>query len=262
MLPILFELGPLTIHTVSIFHTGGILIGVYWLYKQALKNKLDGQKIADLSVTIVIWAVIGARLFSIFFDGSLQWYLQNPLNMLMLWKGGFTFYGGFLFGLISGIWYIRKHALDVWKIGDMAAPGLALGIAFGRIGCFFSGDSYGKPTDLPWGVTFTDPMSMAPTGIELHPTQIYSTLILLLVFGTLLWWKRRQKFKGELFLAFMLLYPVVRSIVEVFRDDPRGVYLDGFISTSQIISILVIIPAIWLYFLKWKQYKKQTHQTT
>jgi phosphatidylglycerol:prolipoprotein diacylglycerol transferase len=145
--------------------------------------------------------------------------------------------------------------MDMWQISDMAAPGLALGIAFGRLGCFFSGDSYGKPTDLPWAVTFTDPLSMAPTGVPLHPTQIYSTLVLLVVFGVLLWWKKHQRFKGELFLAFMMLYALVRSFVEIFRDDPRGVYLDGLISTSQIISLLVVIPALWLYFKKLRQYK-------
>ena len=90
----------------------------------------------------------------------------------MLWNGGFTFYGGFLFGLGAGIFYVRKHKLDLWQISDLAAPGLALGIAFGRIGCFFSGDSFGKLTEVPWAVTFSDPLSMAPTGVPLHPTQL------------------------------------------------------------------------------------------
>jgi phosphatidylglycerol:prolipoprotein diacylglycerol transferase len=78
---------------------------------------------------------------------------------------------------------------------------------------------------------------------------------LLVVFGVLLWWKKQQRFKGELFLAFIMLYALVRSFVEIFRDDPRGVYLDGLISTSQIISLLVVIPALWLYFKKLRQYK-------
>ena len=141
------------------------------------------------------------------------------MKILMLWNGGFTFYGGFLFGLGAGIWYVRKHNLDLWQVSDMAAPGLALGIAFGRLGCFFSGDSFGKPTDLPWAVTFTDSMSMAPTGIPLHPTQIYSTLVLLVVFGILLWWQKQQRFKGEIFLVFIMLYSVARSFVEIFRND-------------------------------------------
>ncbi|MEO9886035.1 MAG: prolipoprotein diacylglyceryl transferase [Balneola sp.] len=256
MLPILFEIGPLTIQTVSLFHTGGILIGIWWLYKQAKNHSVDPQKILDLSLVVVLWAIIGARLFSILFDGSLQWYLQNPLKMLMLWNGGFTFYGGFLFGLGAGIWYIRKHKMDGWKISDMAAPGLALGIAVGRLGCFFSGDSYGKPADVAWAVTFTDSLSMAPTGIPLHPTQLYSVVVNLVVFGALLLWQKKQRFKGELFLVFMMLYAIVRSFVEMFRDDPRGVYLDGIISTSQIISIGVFLIAAILYY---KKFKKRPH---
>lgn len=262
MLPILFKLGPLTIHTVSLFHTGGILLGIWWMYREARKVGEDSQKIMDMALVVVIWSIVGSRLFSILFDGNLQWYLQHPTHMLMLWNGGFTFYGGFLFGLGAGIWYIRKHNMDVWKISDLAAPGLALGIAFGRLGCFFSGDSYGKPTDLPWGVTFTDPMSMAPTGVALHPTQIYSSIVVLLVFFALLAWRKRQRFKGELFLAFVMMYSLVRSFVEIFRNDPRGVYLDGLISTSQIISLLVVIPALWLFFKKLKAYKKPGYQTS
>lgn len=255
MLPILFKIGPVTIYTVSLLHTAGIVIGIWWLVREARKNFMDPQRMMDLALVIVVWSAVGARLFSVLFDGSLSFYLQNPLHILMVWKGGLTFYGGFLFGLAGGWWYIRKHNLDTWKISDMAAPGLALGIAVGRLGCLASGDSYGKPTDLPWGVTFSDPLSLAPTGIALHPTQVYSTLVLLMVFGALLIWKRHQRFKGELFLAFVMLYSLVRSFVEIFRNDPRGVYLEGLISTSQIISLIVVIPALWLFFKKLKHFK-------
>jgi len=256
MLPILLKIGPITIYTVSLLHTAGILTGIWWMYKEAQKAGAHTQELLDLSAIIVVWSIIGSRVFSILFDGSLKWYLQHPVHMLMLWNGGFTFYGGFLFGLAAGIWYIRKHNLDAWRISEWAAPGLALGIAVGRLGCFASGDSYGKPTDLPWGVTFTDPHSLAPTGVTLHPTQIYSTLVLLIVFGMLLWWRRRQHYKGELFLVFMILYGLVRSLVEIFRNDPRGVYLNGLITTSQIISLIVVIPALWLFLNKLKKYNK------
>jgi len=85
---------------------------------------------------------------------------------------------------------------------------------------------------------------------------------LLAVFGILLWWRKRQRFKGELFLAFIMLYALVRSFVEIFRNDPRGVYLDGLISTSQIISLLVVIPALWLFVKKLRQYKRLRIETS
>lgn len=253
MYPILFKLGPITIYTVGVLHALAIAVAVWWAYRHTQKAGIDPKQFLDLAVIIIVWAVIGARVFSILFDGSLSGYLRNPHKMLMVWEGGFTFYGGFIFGLAAGVWYVQKHKWNSWKVADLMAPALALGLTVGRLGCFFSGDSFGKPTNLPWAVTFSSPYSAAPTGIPLHPTQIYSVITNFIVFGILLWWQKRQKFQGELFLIFMMLYAVTRSFVEVFRNDPRGVYLNGLISTSQIISILVAGAAVWLYFNRSKR---------
>lgn len=247
MYPILLKIGPLTIQTVSIFHSSAIFIGGFWVYHYAAKEKLDKEKVFDMLVLITIFSVLGARIFSILFDGGLAWYLSNPLEIFALWNGGFTFYGGFIFGVVAGIWYIRKHQLKFWKLADLFAPALALGLAIGRIGCFMSGDSYGKPTNLPWAVTFTDPHSVAPLNVPLHPTQIYSVITNFFIFLILLWWKKKQKFTGELFLIFVILYSITRSFVEIFRNDPRGVYFGGIVSTSQIISLIVILMAIFFY---------------
>lgn len=253
MYPILFKIGPLTIQTVSIFHTLGFYIGIYWVVKNAKKYKFDKDKILELALVITVFSIIGARVFSILFDGSLNYYLNHPADMLKVWNGGFTFYGGFIFAVIAGLWYIKKHKFDLWSVTDLFAPALALGLAIGRIGCFASGDSYGKPTDLPWAVIYTDSHSMAPVGIPIHPTQLYSVITNSLIFLFLIYLKKKQQFKGENFVIFLILYSITRSFVEKFRDDPRGVYLNGLISTSQVISIFVIITGILLYtFLKKK----------
>jgi phosphatidylglycerol:prolipoprotein diacylglycerol transferase len=257
MYPILFKIGPIPIHTYGVLHALAFAVGVWWAYREAKRVQIDPQRILDLTVVIFIWSLVGARVFSVLFDGNLNWYLKNPHEILAVWKGGLTFYGGFLFGLAAGAWYVHKHRLNGWKIADIIAPGLALGAAVGRLGCFFSGDSFGKPTDLPWAVTFSDPHGLAPIDISLHPTQIYSVFTNLAVFGILLWWRKRQKFQGELFLVFMVLYAVTRSFVEVFRNDPRGVYLDGLISTSQIISILVVVGAVIFLISRSKQFEKR-----
>jgi phosphatidylglycerol:prolipoprotein diacylglycerol transferase len=260
MYPILFKIGPFPIHTFGVLHGLAFAVGVWWSYRAAQRAGLKPEKIVDLSVVIFIWSLVGARVFSVLFDGNLSWYLQNPHEIIAVWKGGLTFYGGFLFGLAGGVWYVRKHGLGGWQVADIMAPALALGAAIGRLGCLASGDSFGKPTDLPWAVTFSDPHGLAPVGIALHPTQIYSVLTNLAVFGILLWWRKRQKFKGELFLVFMILYAATRSFVEIFRDDPRGVYLDGLISTSQIVSIVVAAAAIVYYIARSKQRgKKRTY---
>jgi phosphatidylglycerol:prolipoprotein diacylglycerol transferase len=257
MYPILFKIGPIPVHAFGVLHALAFAIGVWWAYREAKRAQIDAQRVLDLTVVIFIWSLVGARLFSVLFDGNLTWYLQNPHEILAVWKGGLTFYGGFLLGLVAGVWYVQKHHLKGWQIADIFAPGVALGAAIGRLGCFFSGDSFGKPTDLPWAVTFTDPHGLAPVGIAIHPTQIYSFITNLLVFGILLWWRKRQKFQGELFLVFLVLYAVTRSFVEIFRNDPRGVYLDGLISTSQIISLLVLGVAVAFLISRSKQFTKR-----
>lgn len=258
MYPVLVKIGPFTIQTVSVFHSLGIYLGAFWVYHYAEKQNLDREKILELIVLIIIFSILGARIFSILFDGSLTWYLKNPLKMFAVWNGGFTFYGGFIFGAAAGVWYIKKYKFNFWKLTDLFAPALALGLAVGRIGCFMSGDSFGKPSDLPWAVTFTSPNSMAPTGIPLHPTQIYSVITNTFIFILLLVWKKKQKFIGELFLIFVILYSITRSFVEIFRNDPRGVYFNGLISTSQIISFLAILISIIFYYkLRYGEYYEE-----
>ena len=260
MWPILLKIGPFTLQTVALLHTLGIMTAIWWAWRKAPSAGIEQESIINLSWILVIWAIIGSRIFSILFDGSLSWYLSHPVQMLMLWNGGFTFYGGFVFATVAGIWYVNKHNMNGWKVADLLAPAMALGIAVGRLGCLASGDSYGKPTNMPWAITFTNPHAMAPTGIPLHPTQLYSVSVLLLVFGLLWYWQRRQKFDGELFLVFMMAYAVVRSFVEIFRNDPRGVYLHGLISTSQIISLFVFGLGSWLY-LRRRQSQHKLLQT-
>lgn len=257
MYPILFKIGPFPVHTFGVLHALAFGVGVWWAYRGAKRYGLEPQRIIDLSVVIFIWALVGARIFSVLFDGNLKWYLEHPHEILAVWKGGLTFYGGFLFGLAAGVWYLKKHHLNGWKIADIMAAGLALGGAVGRLGCFFSGDSFGKPTDLPWAVTFFDPHGLAPTGVPLHPTQFYSVITNLLVFGALIWWRKKQKFEGEIFLVYLLLYAVTRSFVEVFRNDPRGVYFDGLISTSQIISLIIAAVAVVFILSRSKQFAKR-----
>lgn len=257
MYPVLFRIGSFPIHTYGVLHALAFVAAVWWAYRQAKRARMDAEQVVNLSMVIVLWSLIGARVFSVLFDGNLDWYLRNLHEIFAVWKGGLTFYGGFLFGSLAGIWYIRKFGLDGWQIADLMAPALALGAAIGRLGCFASGDSYGKPTALPWAVTFTDPHGLAPVGVALHPTQLYSVLTNLALFAVLLWWQKRQKFHGQLFLIFMMLYAATRSFVEIFRNDPRGVYLDGLISTSQIISIFLAAIGISLYAARAKNRRRQ-----
>ncbi|MBU1742494.1 MAG: prolipoprotein diacylglyceryl transferase, partial [Proteobacteria bacterium] len=142
--------------------------------------------------------------------------------------------------------------LPLLRLMDVAAPGLALGQAFGRLGCFSSGDSFGKPFDGPWAVTFTDPHSVAPQGIGLHPTQLYASGALFLIFLVLLWLWPRRRFSGRIFFVYGLLHGAARLIVEQFRGDWRGEPILGLITPTGLfalgMAVLSLLALVWLSY--------------
>jgi len=148
---------------------------------------------------------------------------------------------------------MARHRMPFWTTCDVFAPGIALGHVTGRLGCFAAGCCYGRPTTLPWGITFHNPLAAAnvgtPLGIALHPTQLYEAgaelLILLLLLGTE---RRGRPFAGRTFWLYMLLYAISRYVIEFYRGDPRGAMFG--MSTSQFISVVLaplsIVMLIWL----------------
>ncbi len=244
MYPILFRIGPLTIHTYGLMLAIAFLTGISLAVRQAKVEGEDPQKIFDLCFYLVLAAILGARL--LFVAVNYRFYLDNPLQIIKLWKGGLVFYGGLIGALVTGAWYMKRHQLPLWKITDILAPSIALGQAIGRLGCFAAGCCYGKQTDVAWAVTFTDLYSLAPTGITRHPTQLYSSGVALIIFIILLLIYRFRKFSGQVFWSYVVLYSVGRFILEFWRGDQRGfVNLLGYVlSTSQLIAALAFIAGI------------------
>ncbi|MCE5194629.1 MAG: prolipoprotein diacylglyceryl transferase [Nitrospiraceae bacterium] len=243
MFPILIKIGPVTIHTYGVLIAIGFLLGLYLTVRQAKKLGLSTDKIIDLSFYILLSALIGARLFFVIQNAG--YYFRNPLDILKIWQGGLVFYGGVLLAIPVGIWYAKKKELDLWTTADIFAPSLAIGHAIGRLGCFTAGCCHGKEAEgLPWAVTFFDPESLAKLGVPLHPTQIYEAIGEFINFLILITLRKHQTFKGQLFMTYLLVYSVVRFMVEIYRgDDIRG-FIFGIISVSQGISILLFIASI------------------
>jgi phosphatidylglycerol:prolipoprotein diacylglycerol transferase len=129
---------------------------------------------ADMVLPVMIGVILGARALFILVER--EYYIQNPLEILMVWKGGLVFYGGLIGGALAFVLTTRLRRLPLWEMADILAPGVALGHALGRLGCFFAGSCYGRPTNLPWAVTYTNPNSLAGDilGVPVHPTQLYS----------------------------------------------------------------------------------------
>jgi len=245
MHPVLFKLGPLPIHTYGVLIALAFLAGIFLAMHEARRKGVDPERVMDLGLYILAAAIIGSRLMQVAIEH--RYYAQHPLEIFEIWKGGLVFYGGFVMALVVSVWYLMHYRIPVWRMGDIMAPSIALGQCIGRLGCFSAGCCYGKPTDLPWAVTFTNPDSLALTGVPLHPSQLYESAGALVLFGALWAYRKRTKFDGQLFWLYVLGYSVLRFFLEFLRGDVnRGfVQLAGFdVSTSQAVGIGAFIVAL------------------
>jgi len=247
MFPRLIQIGSFYIPTYGVILAIAYLVGIFMLRRKARDEGLPEQKIFDFSLYILAAAILGAKLLLVI----VEWrhYVENPRSLVEVLRSGGVFYGGLIAATAVGIWYMRKHRLPAWKIADMGAPSIALGEAIGRWGCFAAGCCYGKPTDSPLGVTFTDPFANeavgTPLNVALHPTQIYLSANALLIFFVLQWAYRRKTFDGEVFWLYVLLYAITRGVLETFRGDSvRGFLIPGVISTSQFIGLVAAAAAV------------------
>lgn len=242
MHPILFKIGPISVHTYGFFLAMGMLAGIYMARSEALRYRLDPDRIMDLCFYIVIAAIVGSRLFYVLTTPG--FYISSPLEIFKIWNGGLVFYGGFIGAALVVVIYLKVYHLPLGTISDIAAVAMPLGHFFGRIGCFFAGCCYGKACQMPWSVTFRSPDSLAPLNIPLHPTQLYESAANLMVFLAMLACRRYKRFDGQLFLIYIILYGVNRSIIEMFRDDFRGATFFGVFSISQAIAIASAIISV------------------
>jgi phosphatidylglycerol---prolipoprotein diacylglyceryl transferase len=251
--PKLFDLGPFTVYTYGVLLAASYLLGLWLAVKRGKQRGLDANRVLDLGIYIIIAALVGAKLLLLIVD--FDQYKNNPAEILSLARSGGVFYGGLILAVAVAFYYIARHQMPMWTTTDAFAPGIALGHVTGRLGCFAAGCCYGKPTDVAWGVIFTNPLAAAqvgtPLGIRLHPTQLYEAGAELLILGLLLATEKRGRaFPGRTFWLYMLLYAISRYVIEIYRGDPRGVvpFLD--ISTSQFISLVLgplsLIMLLWL----------------
>ncbi len=248
MYPILFRLGSLNIYSYGFFVILGFSFGAILAIHKARRSdiRISFDKIVDLFFYSVLSAIIGSRILFVLIN--FDFYRERPLHIFHFWEGGMVFFGGFILAVVVAIGYMRFYHLPIFKLADLVSPSIALGLFFGRIGCFLAGCCYGKETSLPWGVTFTNPNSLARLNVSLHPTQLYEAIGALAIFIFLNWVEKGKRFDGWIFFLFILLYSSIRFFIEIFRGDPRGFIFADVISTSQGIGILLAILAIFMLF--------------
>lgn len=252
MYPELFRIGSFPINTYGVFLAIAFLSAILITVKLAQRDGLPRERIYDLSLWMLLASLIGSKILMLFTEPE---YRDNPWSLLSLdfLRSGGVFYGGLLGAVVAGYFLMKRYKLPWWKTADACAPGIAIGNFFGRQGCFAAGCCWGEPTSLPWGVKFTElghEITGVPIDQYLHPTQLYESFAMLLVFVFLFWLHKRKRFDGQVILVYALLYSIIRFAIEFVRDDPRGdilglTTLTG-LSTSQMISLVVGIVALIL----------------
>ena len=233
----------------------GVLIGLWISVRNSEKHGIDPEKAWNLGILVVLAGIIGAKALLILNDWS--YYTANPRQIFSLGtlQAGGVFSGGLLLALATAVWYIRRHRMPALSTCDAFAPGLALGHAIGRVGCFAAGCCWGKETHHFWGVIFKSPLAQAwvgtPLGVPLEPTQLFESAVELANFFFLTWLLARRKFEGQVIAAYLFLYGIARFFLEFLRDDPgRGEVFGGVMSGTQLISIGLVIAGGLIWWLR------------
>jgi phosphatidylglycerol:prolipoprotein diacylglycerol transferase len=259
MYPEIFRIGNFPINTYGVLLALAFLSALLIAAHLASRDGLPRERVYDLGLWMLLAAIVGSKFLMLFTEPE---YREDPARLISLdfLRSGGVFYGGFIAATLAGYFLIRRYKLPWWKTADAFAPGIALGNAIGRQGCFAAGCCWGKPTSMPWGVEFTEAgnrVTGVPLGVHLHPTQLYESFGALLVFFFLIWLHRRKRFSGQVILFYAVLYGVMRFTIEFFRDDPRGdilglTTLTG-LSTSQMLSIIVGVTGLILLIRRWRR---------
>lgn len=304
MNPVWFKIAGYPVHLYAVMIALGFVVGIWLAARRGERDGIDRDLMLDLSWWLLVAGLVGARVAFIIVNWEQYYYpcvdfefynaefatlprdvLTGPdcTRLLRFWNGGLVFYGGVIGSMITMVWFLRREKVPIMPVADAIIPSLALGQFFGRAGCFFAGCCWGKPTDAALSLEFPKgSMAWADhvnSGLipelsshshAVYATQLYDALGGLLLFGLLVWLQRRKRFHGQVFITWLLIYPMMRSTIELFRGDgERGFVfevvsetLNGwlglpagsvtFLSTSQFISLAVMAVAAWLL---WRQRK-------
>lgn len=230
--PVAFRVFGFEVRWYGLLIAIAVLIGTILALREAKRKGVKEESIIDMLLFAVPGAIIGARLYYVIF----QWdyYSQNPGEILNLRGGGLAIHGVIIGGALVAYVFTKVKKMNFFTIADIVAPSLILGQAIGRWGNFANQEAHGGPTDLPWGIMVD--------GVKVHPTFLYESIWNFLLFGFLLWYRRKKaKAEGEVFAIYLVLYSVARFFIEGLRTDSLML---GPIRVAQLISVIIIISGI------------------
>jgi phosphatidylglycerol:prolipoprotein diacylglycerol transferase len=258
MHPTLIEAGWFQIRSYGFMLALSFLVGIYLAAWRAKRRGVNPQDMLDLSVYIILSAVVGSRFLYVLFH--LEDY-ASPLEFFALWEGGATFYGGLALALAASVWFTRRKGLAFLAVADIMTPSIALGMALTRVGCFLSGCCFGRATDAPWGVLFPTTceagkysaalaIELGTSAVHLHPTQLYSSLYGMAIFAVLLLVERRLIKRGALFGLLLVLAGLSRFTVDFFRFYEENTRAIAGLTVSQLMAVALAALGVYLIVRK------------
>jgi phosphatidylglycerol:prolipoprotein diacylglycerol transferase len=253
MHPVLFQIGGITVYSYGVLVALGVLLGLWYARREAPRLGLNPDYVWNLGIYMVLVALVVAKIWLVL--SSWDYYMANPreiFSMAVLQSGG-TFYGGVVGAMLTIIIYTYVKKIPILPLLDTFAFAVPLGHSIGRLGCLAAGCCYGKPTSVPWAVTFkselAEHLAGTPLGVPLHPTQIYESTVEILNFLIIVWLARKQRFTGQLVGTYFLLYGFERGTIEFFRGDPgRTLMFHNSVSLMQLTSIALIFTGCFLWW--------------
>jgi phosphatidylglycerol:prolipoprotein diacylglycerol transferase len=260
---ILFNIGSFPIYSYGVMIALAFIVAIFLAMKEAKINGENPERILDLSLYIILGALIGGRLGYVL--QYLNYYLKNPLKILYFRQGGLSFLGGFLIAFVLAWLYTKRSKISFWKYADIVAPSIAIGIGIGRIGCFLNGCCFGVVSEK-YGLRFP-PTNMPPVywqqlkdglinsgsswTLPVIPTQIYTSLGGFLIFFMLLWIKKYKKYDGYTFFSFLILYSISRFTIEFYRFYENNIMIFNFLTITQTVLIgVILVSLVFMNILK------------
>jgi phosphatidylglycerol:prolipoprotein diacylglycerol transferase len=258
MHPELFRLGSITLYSYGFLILLGVIVGYLYALKNLRKYGLSSEDVSSLFLWCFASVFLGGKLFYFLEEPGI--YLKAPSKLLEGLSSGFVFYGSFLLTIPVLIWWFKSKKISIWEGFDVLGISGAFVHGFGKLGCFMAGCCYGLPSGKHFGVVFSNAACSAePLNTPLFPTQLWDAGIVFLSIALMLWSKKRKWFHGQLFLTYGMFYAVGRFVTERFRgDEERGFVLNGLLSHSQFIAVVVFLVCAALFWLGYTKRRLNT----
>ena len=246
MFPILFEWHGFEVRTYGVVVALALLSAVWIAAKEARRRGLASELVQDFVPYALVAGIVGARLYYVLFSRP-GYFREHPLEIFAVWQGGIGVIGSLIGVFLAALWYCRRKGVSVLTFGDILAPAIAFAQVVGQFACLANGDSYGRPTDLSWAIVYTDPRSLAPLNVPLHPIEIYEMFAYFVVFLVVWMWRKRTP-RGGTLMNYLIAYGVARFAVEFFRGNPATLW--GVPAAQVFAAVLIAAGLIGFLMVK------------